>query len=297
MKENKVFAVFGNTRRNQSVDVFQKVIDALEKKSELIYFFEPLFKIIGKKIKIKLPVKLFNTHEDLCENVDCILSIGGDGTFLGTLPFASRNNIPVLGINNGQLGFLANIQIEDLETALQNFIDGDYELDQRSVLEIIRQDEAFLNKPIFALNDVTIRRSEHASMLTFKVDVNDEFLNTYWADGIIVSTPTGSTAYSLSCGGPILMPKSNAFIITPIASHTLTVRPLVLSDESYLLIKVSGRSRYYTLGVDSNSYKMDISIPLVVKKAPFIIKIIKLNQHSFLKTIREKLFWGHDKRN
>lgn len=297
MKENKVFAVFGNTRRNQSVDVFQKVIDALEKKSETIYFFEPLFKIIGKKIKIKVPVILFNTHEDLCENVDCILSIGGDGTFLGTLPFASKNNIPVLGINNGQLGFLANIQIEDLEMALQNFIDDDYELDQRAVLEIIRQDQAFIDKPIYALNDVTIRRSENASMLSVKVDVNDEFLNNYWADGIIVSTPTGSTAYSLSCGGPILMPKSNAFIITPIASHTLTVRPLVLSDESFLSIKVSGRTSHYTLGVDSNSYKMDISIPLIVKRAPFKIKIVKLNEHSFLKTIREKLFWGQDKRN
>ncbi|MDD2413149.1 MAG: NAD kinase [Bacteroidales bacterium] len=297
MKEKKVFAIYGNTRRNQSVDVFQKVIDALEKKSEIMFFFEPLFKIIEKKIKITLPVKLFNTPEDLFENVDCILSIGGDGTFLGTLLFASNNDIPVLGINNGQLGFLANIQIEDLEMALQNFIDGDYELDQRAVLEIIRQDETFLNKPIYALNDVTIRRSENASMLSVKVDVNDEFLNNYWADGIIVSTPTGSTAYSLSCGGPILMPKSNAFIITPIASHTLTVRPLVLSDESFLSIKVSGRTSHYTLGVDSSSYKMDISTPLIVKKAPFKIKIVKLNQHSFLKTIREKLFWGHDKRN
>ncbi len=297
MKKKKVFAIFGNIYKNQSFEVFQKVIDVIEKYSEKVLIYKPLYEVIGNQLSSSLPFDFFETSQDIHNKADCLLSIGGDGTFLGTLPIILDSQIPILGINNGRLGFLANTHMTDVDNAIQHFVNEEFSIDQRSVLQILPQDKAFDKKPIYALNDVTIRRSENASMLSFHVDVNNEFLNTYWADGIIVSTPTGSTAYSLSCGGPILMPGSSTFIICPIASHTLTVRPLVLSDSSVLKIKVSGRTCHYTLGIDSSSYQLDISVPLIVKRAPFKINIVQFNQHSFLKTIREKLMWGFDKRN
>jgi NAD+ kinase len=297
MKQKKVFAIFGNMHKEQSIETIQSVLDAVGNYSDKTMIHKPLYEKIGHQLSSILSIELFETHQEIKNQADCLLSIGGDGTFLGTLPFVLDSQIPVIGVNDGRLGFLANTQISDIDLALQHFVNGDYKIDKRSVLEILPQDKNFENQSMFALNDVTIRRSENASMLSFQVDVNDEFLNTYWADGIIVSTPTGSTAYSLSCGGPILMPGSSTFIISPIASHTLTVRPLVLSDESVLKIIVSGRTCHYTLGVDSNSYQLDISVPIIVKKAPFKISIVQFNQHSFLKTIREKLMWGYDKRN
>ena len=297
MKQKLVFAIFGSIFKKQSIETIQKIVDAIEKYSDNVLIYKSLYDNVGHQLSTHLHIDLFETHQDIINRADCLLSIGGDGTFLGTLPIILDSQIPVLGINDGRLGFLANTQIADVDLALQNFAKGDYEIENRAVLEILPQDVAYEKKSFFALNDVTIRRSENASMLSFQVDINDEFLNTYWADGIIVSTPTGSTAYSLSCGGPILMPGSCTFIITPIASHTLTVRPLVFSDEKFLKINVSGRTCHYTLGVDANSYQLDVSVPIVIKKAPFKINIIQFNQHSFLKTIREKLMWGYDKRN
>ena len=193
--------------------------------------------------------------------------------------------------------FLANTQIEEIEDALISFIKGEYTLDKRTLLEITPQVEDFEQKQFFALNDITIRRSENASMLSFQVAVNGEFLNNYWADGIIISTPTGSTAYSLSCGGPILTPDSNTITISPIASHTLTVRPLVLSDECTVKVSVSGRSCHYTLGIDSFSINLKTTVELLIKKASFCINIVQFEQNSFFKTIRDKLMWGFDKRN
>lgn len=296
MKNKIVFAIFGNIFKKQSTETLQKVVETVEKYSDKVFIYKPLYEKIGHRLSSHLLFEFFETYHDIKGKADCLLSVGGDGTFLGTLPIILDSNIPIIGINDGRLGFLANTQISDLEMALEHFANGEYEIDKRAVIEIQAEDKVS-EKTYFALNDVTIRRSENASMLSFQVDINDEFLNTYWADGIIVSSPTGSTAYSLSCGGPILMPGSSTFIITPIASHTLTVRPLVFSDDKELQVKVSGRTCHYTLGVDSNSYQFDISVPIIIKKAPFKINIVKFNQHSFLKTIREKLMWGYDKRN
>lgn len=293
----KTFAIYSKTHGKQSYDVFEKVFDTIAKQGNSIVLYKPLYDIIQNKISIKNISGFFDSCENLKNKADCMLSIGGDGTFLGTLPFIKDSNLPIIGVNNGRLGFLANTQIEDVESALNSFVVGDYFIDKRSILEIKPQNDTFKDTQLYALNDITIRRSENASMLSFQVEVNGEFLNNYWADGIIVSTPTGSTAYSLSCGGPILTPDSNSFILTPIASHTLTVRPVVFSDANTIKVKVSGRACHYTLGVDSSSLNLKSTIELIISKASFQLNIVQFRQNSFFKTIREKLMWGFDKRN
>lgn len=295
--KQKTFAIYSKPHGNQSYDVFQKVFDTIINQGNNVVLFEPLGEIIKNKISMNHVVGVFNNYETLLNTADCMLSIGGDGTFLGTLPFIKDSNLPIIGINNGRLGFLANTQIEDIENALNSFITGDYFIDKRSLLEIKPQNDMCKDAQLYALNDITIRRSENASMLSFQVEVNGEFLNNYWADGIIVSTPTGSTAYSLSCGGPILTPDSNSFILTPIASHTLTVRPVVFSDSNTIKVKVSGRACHYTLGVDSSSLNLKSTIEVIISKALFHLNIVQFQQNSFFKTISEKLMWGLDKRN
>lgn len=295
--KQKIFAIYSKPHGNQSYDVFQKVFETIINQGNSVVLFEPLGEIIKNKISMNHVVGVFNNYETLLNKADCMLSIGGDGTFLGTLPFIKDSNLPIIGINNGRLGFLANTQIEDIENALNSFITGDYFIDKRSLLEIKPQNDMCKDAQLYALNDITIRRSENASMLSFQVEVNGEFLNNYWADGIIVSTPTGSTAYSLSCGGPILTPDSNSFILTPIASHTLTVRPVVFSDSNTIKVKVSGRACHYTLGVDSSSLNLKSTIEVIISKAPFHLNIVQFQQNSFFKTISEKLMWGLDKRN
>ncbi len=293
----KTFAIYSKPHGNQSYDVLQKVIDAIINQGNSIVLYKPLYNIICDKISTKNIFDYFDSYETLLNKADCMLSIGGDGTFLGTLPYIKDSNLPIIGINNGRLGFLANTQIDDIESALNNFVTGNFNLDKRTLLEINSQNETFSKTQLYALNDITVRRTENASMLSFKVEVEGEFLNNYWADGIIIATPTGSTAYSLSCGGPILTPDSNSFILTPIASHTLTVRPVVFSDKNIIKVKISGRSCHYTLGVDSCSLNLESTIELIISKAPFQLNIVQFPQNSFFKTIREKLMWGFDKRN
>ncbi len=293
----KTFAIYSKTHGKQSYEVFQKVFDTIINQGNNVILYEPLKEILQSKISIKNDVDFFNSYDTLLNKADCMLSIGGDGTFLGTLPFIKDSNLPIIGVNNGRLGFLANTQIDDVEKSLHSFINNEYVVDKRTLLELKSPNNSFNEPQLYALNDITIRRSENASMLSFQVEVNGEFLNNYWADGIIVSTPTGSTAYSLSCGGPILTPDSNSFILTPIASHTLTVRPVVFSDTNTIKVKVSGRACHYTLGVDSSSLNLNTSIELIISKAPFQLNIVQFKENSFFKTIREKLMWGFDKRN
>lgn len=297
MEKQFMFAIYAKTHGKQSYEVLQKVVDAVYDCCSEVLIFKPLYLIIQNKVKFLKEPLFFEGYEDLVSKADCMLSVGGDGTFLGTVPFIKDSGIPIIGINNGRLGFLANTQIEGIADALKHFVKKEYTLDKRTLLEIKPQEVEFQTKELYALNDITIRRSENASMLSFQVAVNGEFLNNYWADGIIISTPTGSTAYSLSCGGPILTPDSNTITISPIASHTLTVRPLVLSDESIVNVSVSGRSCHYTLGIDSYSINLKTTVELLIKKAPFFINIVQFEHNSFFKTIRDKLMWGFDKRN
>ena len=225
-----------------------------------------------------------------------MFSLGGDGTILDIVTWVGHHEIPIVGFNFGRLGFLASIPIQNIAQAIQAIERGNYVVDERVMLQF----EA--NKPLFkdanfALNECTIQRMDSSSMITVHAYLNGQFLNSYWADGLIISTPTGSTGYSLSCGGPIIYPKSTNFVLTPIAPHNLNVRPMVLSDEVVLSFYVEGRSKNFLVTLDSRAEKIDASFELAVKQAPFKTKLLRLNDLNFLNAIRDKLLWGSDQRN
>jgi NAD+ kinase len=238
---------------------------------------------------------LFNSHTDLPDNADMIFSIGGDGTFLETVSLVREKGIPIVGINSGRLGFLATISQEKLLGSLDVILSKKFSVEERTLLKL---DFPGAKKEDFnyALNEVSIEKVG-STMITIHAYVNGEFLNSYWADGLIISTPTGSTAYSLSVGGPIVIPGSNDIIISPISPHNLTVRPLVIPDKDELTLRVDGRDEKYIASVDSRSVILSNKTEVRVKRAEFKIKILKLKGHSYYSTLRNKLMWGVDKRN
>ena len=229
-------------------------------------------------------------------NLDFLISIGGDGTILDTISSVGDSEVPIVGINTGRLGFLANNAKEEVTKVLDNLQEGNYRLDDRSLLQIDTKDNTF-GKYDFALNEVTIHKKDTSSMLTLHTYVNGEFLNSYWADGLIVSTPTGSTAYSLSCGGPILDPASQSFIVNPIAPHNLTARPIIIPDSFELEVQVEGREEEFLVTLDSRSKALSNKERIKLRKAEFFIRIVQFPEQNFFKTIRQKLLWGQDKRN
>ena len=253
-----------------------------------------------KQLEKHFPLKPFDTYsspEDfLTHKVNYVVSLGGDGTLLDILGYVKNTQIPVMGINLGRLGFLSNIPKENATEALDCLVKGMYRIEKRSMLELKSDVEIFENLP-FALNDFTIHKRDTGSMITIDTYLNGEYFNTYWADGIIVSTPTGSTAYSLSCGGPIIFPDSNNFVITPVAPHNLNIRPVVVSDSTVVSFRVEGRGNNYLVSLDSRYKIIDYSKEIAVQKAPFSLNLVKLNNQNFINTLREKLIWGLDNRN
>ncbi|MBL0741794.1 NAD kinase [Chryseolinea lacunae] len=247
------------------------------------------------KAGIKGKFKTYNPTKEL-KNIQLFISIGGDGTLLEAITHIGRSEIPVLGINTGRLGFLATISKEETERSLQNLFDGAYTLDQRSLLRLETEKDIFgpLN---FALNDFTVVKKDSSAMITIHTYIDGEFLNSYWADGIIVSTPTGSTGYSLSCGGPLIFPRSGNFVITPVSPHNLTVRPIVVSDQSEITFEVEGRSKRFLVSLDSRMASVEPSVKLKVVKADFKVNLIQLDGTHYFKTLRQKLNWGLDIRN
>lgn len=228
--------------------------------------------------------------------IDFLISIGGDGTILDTISSIGNSEIPIVGINTGRLGFLANNAKEDIEKVLDLMAAGEYSLQQRSLLSLDSEENLFGNYN-FALNEITIHKKDSASMITLHTYVDGEFLNSYWADGLIISTPTGSTAYSLSCGGPILDPTSKNFIINPIAPHNLTARPIIIPDECEVVVEVEGREEEFLISLDSRSKTITNKSRLKMYKSDFYINLVQFEDQNFFKTIRNKLLWGHDKRN
>lgn len=237
----------------------------------------------------------FSNHLDLPKDLDFLISIGGDGTFLESVTLVRDSGIPIVGFNSGRLGFLANISSVDIDKALKELLNKEYKLEKRSLIGLNCQDCLFGDFS-YALNEVTIQKTS-SSLITIHTYINDLFLNSYWTDGLILSTPTGSTAYSLSVGGPIVTPDSNNFIISPIAPHNLNVRPIVIPDSSVLKLKVEGRTSNYNITLDSRSAIIEIGMEIVVSKSPFMINLIKLNSIDYFSTLRNKLMWGADKRN
>ncbi len=238
----------------------------------------------------------FNSYEQLNDKVDMVFSFGGDGTMLDTVELVRDSGIPVIGINTGRLGFLSGISPEEAIGAVRKIISGNYEIEKRSLVRLVGQEKLF-NGINYALNELCVMRKDGSSLIVIKVFVDDKLLTTYWADGLIMATPTGSTAYSLSVGGPIVAPDNDSFLITPISAHNLSVRPVVISDKSVVRIQIDGRCDEYSLSLDSRSRLVDKHLELEIRKADFSFNMVRLPGKDFFEAIRNKLLWGNDVRN
>jgi NAD+ kinase len=289
-------ALFGRRFNPDYLPVIARMVRILEKNTEIFYIKDTLYQHLMDGVSFTKPVKLFENHSGLPSTCFCMISIGGDGTLLDTLPLVRNSGIPVLGINTGRLGFLSSVSTDEMDSALQALMDRNFRIDQRSLIKLDAEEELFGSFP-YALNELTILKRENTTMIAISAYVNDLYLNTYWADGLMVSTPTGSTGYSLSCAGPIISPDSETFVITPVASHNLTVRPIIIKDDSVVKLRVEGRVKNHLIVMDSRSVQRETPIDLYITRAGFKVNIICLENNDFFKTIRNKLAWGFDKRN
>ena len=291
-------AVFGQYYQNNTHSIVEKVVAFLEQNNIEICFYKIFYdKLIENEVSLS-EYSTFDSHECLKDNFDYLISIGGDGTILRAATFVRNYNLPIIGINAGRLGFLATIQEENIEKLLTRVMANDFSISKRTLVSLHTHPENVDLEDInFALNEITVSRKDTTSMITIETYINNEYLNSYWADGLIISTPTGSTGYSLSCGGPVIMPTSNCFVITPIAPHNLTARPLIIPDDSELTLKIKGREEQYLVSLDSRITSVSNETTLTVKKSDFYISIIEFPEEGFLRTIRKKLLWGEDKRN
>ena len=259
-------------------------------------FFQDFFNRFYSAVNMRGKYSTFNAAEDLDDSFDFMISLGGDGTLLDTVTFIQDKGIPVLGINYGRLGFLATIGKEDLSSAIKALVDRTYVLDKRTLIHLDADLPLFGNAP-FALNEFVIHKKDTSSMIKIHTYLNGEFLNTYWADGLIVATPTGSTGYSLSCNGPVVFPESGNFVITPVAPHNLNIRPIVVPDDNIISFEIESRSDGFLCSMDSRRELVPKEVQLAVKKEDFLINLVRLNENNFLQTLRNKLSWGLDKRN
>lgn len=250
----------------------------------------------SRDLQFSRKFETFNSKEQLREHeVDFFFSFGGDGTILNALIYIQDLGIPVIGVNTGRLGFLASFSKEDIFNNIDNILRGDLKLSRRSVIQVKAGDEK-IDYP-FAINDLSIVRKETTSMITVDAYIDDDFLTVFWADGLIISTPTGSTAYSLSCGGPIISPSNDNFVITPIAPHNLNVRPIVLKDDVTIRLKVDSRVPTYSISLDSRLYELDVEDEITISKAPFMLNLLLPTNINFYDKLRERLLWGKDQRN
>lgn len=289
------FCIFGKRFDKNYIPHIKQLIEKLVERGFEVSVYNKFADFLSHHFSVPSTISTFSNAQEVA-GADFLISIGGDGTLLDTASFIRDTNIPVLGINTGRLGFLSNVDVEDIDEALEALVSGKYYLDKRSLIEVRSNDYQFGDFP-FALNDVTILNKERNSMISIHTQINDEFMSTYWADGLIISTPTGSTAYNLSCGGPIVTPDSNNIILTPIAPHNLNVRPLIMSNENKVTLKVESRSPDFQFTLDSRSYAVHSETIIELTKAPFVISLVSLENQSFFNTIRNKMGWGMDKRN
>lgn len=291
-------AIFGQYYQTDTAEIVTKVVQFLEANSISIAFESTFLKILQDKNIITREFPSYANYDELDSKFEALISIGGDGTILKAATFIREKNIPIIGINAGRLGFLATVQFENIEALLQKVLVKDYIISKRSLLTVKTNPEYQNFKELdFALNEVTVARKDTTSMITIETSLNGEYLTSYWADGLIVSTPTGSTGYSLSCGGPVLTPEVASFVVTPMAPHNLNARPLVINDDTEIELKVSGREEQFLISLDSRIAAVSIDTTVYIRKAAFTISIIEFKEESFLNTIRKKLLWGADKRN
>jgi NAD+ kinase len=288
-------AIYGRQFNQDALPYIQEVFDNLAQHGTEIYVHQQLHQHLQDKIKT-VQYKMLDSDKNIKGFIDLFLTLGGDGTLLDMVNVIRDTGIPVIGINFGRLGNLASINKSDIAAAIFAVVNNQFTLDSRELISIDSEQHIF-GDDNFALNDITIHKRDDAAMITTEVFLDDEFLNAYWGDGIIISTATGSTAYSLSCGGPIIFPKSNSIVITPIAPHNLNVRPIVLPDSCTLHINVECRSNNFLISCDSRTSVIDKTMRFSIHKAGFQLNLIRLNNENYLSTLRNKLLWGLDARN
>jgi len=286
--------LFAKKTSDSSVEKIQQIVDLTYKYSTKVFISKETYYSLGNEIAFPQSVYIVENAGEIEGNADFLISIGGDGTFLDSLSIVKSSQLPILGINTGRLGFLSNVNIDKAEEAFILLKNKQFDIKKRILLHLKPDIIAGEN---YALNDISIQRThDGGSLITIDVTINKEYMNTYWCDGLIIATPTGSTAYSLGCGGPIIVPSAEVFVLTPIASHSLTVRPLVIPSDSEIEIKVGSRNRQFLLSIDSSSAIVDAQQTITITKASFSINTVLLKNQNFYKTIRHKLMWGLDRR-
>ncbi|MGV6844987.1 MAG: NAD kinase [Lutibacter sp.] len=288
-------AIYGQYFKKEDKTYIENLYQALSQNNIEFVFEKQYAKSVLQTFHLDIN-ETFESYKDLNNSFDFMITLGGDGTILRAVTFIRNLNLPIIGINTGRLGFLATVQKEDIANTIDFILNKNYLIKKRSLLQVSTTDFD-LGELNFALNEVTVSRKNTASMITIETYLDDEYLNAYWADGLIISTPTGSTGYSLSCGGPIITPQAKSFALTPIAPHNLNARPLVIPEETKITFSVKGRENEFLLSLDSRVITINNTTEIEVKKAPFTLQMIEINQQTFIKTLREKLLWGKDLRN
>ena len=289
-------AIYARSTKDNHSAYIEQIYNILKDEKVDLIIHEPYYNFLKQNYNFTIPISTFSTSEELISKADYLICLGGDGTMLETVALVKNSGIPVLGVNTGRLGFLASVNKDDLSKAIQQLLKEKFTLDKRELIEITGCSECF-GDVNYALNEFTIHKKDSSAMINIDTYIDDVFLNSYFADGLIVATPTGSTAYSLSCGGPIMMPDSDNFIITPIAPHNLTVRPIVVSNNKKISFKVSGRSDSFNIALDSRSAQIPSNSEIIIKKADFRINLINLEGKHFFTTLRNKMMWGIDRRH
>lgn len=289
-------AIYSRLMEESQRENVQVFFDELEKQKIEPVIFQQFFEQIKHSIRLPADTAVFSLSEDLTNEIEFIISLGGDGTLLDTVTLVRDKNIGIMGINFGRLGFLASIGQDEVKTAVQAIARRTFVTDKRTLIHLDADLPLFGNVP-YALNEFSLHKRDTASMIKIHTYLNGEFLNTYWADGLILATPTGSTGYSLSCGGPIVFPESGSFVITPVAPHNLNVRPLIVPDDNVISFEVESRSENIICSLDSRREIVGKNVSLAVKKESFTISLMRLSENSFLQTLHNKLTWGLDKRN
>lgn len=291
-------AIYGQYYLNSTEPIIKDIFAFFKKNNTELIIEAAFLEMLYEKNLIHETYQTFSSHTELDSSFDLLISIGGDGTILRAATLVRNSGIPILGINAGRLGFLASVQKDNIDSFLQFVMDKKYSISKRTLLSLDCSPENDAIKEInFAMNEITVSRKDTTSMITIETYLDGEFLNSYWADGLIISTPTGSTGYSMSCGGPILTPNVKSLVIAPIAPHNLNARPLVIPDDTEVKLRVSGREENYLVSLDSRVTTIANESILIIKKTPFQINMVEIQEETFLKTLRNKLLWGEDKRN
>lgn len=289
------FGVHGRQFSPDRIEIIKQFFHELEAMNSKVWISREFYNVLEES---KLPIRnerIYDPGDDLSE-VEFVISLGGDGTLLETITHVGSQQIPVMGINTGRLGYLASTAKEKVKEAMKSLFNSHYKVEDRALLSLESDGRLFGNLN-FALNEFTILKTDTSSMIVVKTFIDGDYLNSYWADGLIVATPTGSTGYSLSCGGPIVLPQSNNFVITPVSPHNLNVRPLIVSDKSVISFEIEGRGKNFLVSLDSRSEIVDASVQLAIRKEDFCAKLVHLNDYNYLDTLRNKLNWGLDRRN